>query len=446
MIKKKGFKAASLLMLCGLMIALSACGSTKKNNVDKASTSPSVAASETPAPSESAPVKIINVEFYGKIVEFSSTDAMMAEVKDELKDKYKINDIQVDWGNLEKVVKTGIASGTPADVYQFWPQAMKTFVDNGQALDLTPYLEADGGKWKDSFNQTLLDIGKYDGKYYNVPLASNFSLMIVNKDLFEKAGLTVSDTWSWDQFMAANQALKDKAGTPFGFASHGNPDWLFRNGIMSLAKDQNKLEDLAAGKIAGNDPIYGTTLDNIKKLYDSQLWYPGKGALTATMDENKSAFLQGKVGIIGWVASDTAAFLKSAQEKGINAVVVGWPTMGSSDVILGGADGLFIPANAPHPEAAVEVLKTYLGDKVQAINAAAGYPTGNKNAVIEDPNIKKVVGLAAAIFPHELEQLSPKLTDYVEKQILANYVLGGSSLKDVASDLDKLIKEATAAK
>ncbi|SFT06642.1 ABC transporter substrate-binding protein [Paenibacillus sp. BC26] len=435
--KAAGTVAAALLTAS---LLLSACGSNGGNEGNASSTGNT--SGESNAASSNQPAEKQKITFYGKIVEYTSGEPMVAELQKQLQDKFEIEPIQVDWGNLEKVIKTGIASGSPADVYTYWPGAMKTFVDANQALDLTPYLEANGGEWKNTFNQTLLDMGKFNGKYYNVPLDSNFSVVYVNKDLFDKAGVAVPSNWSWDEFLTASQAIKDKTGVfPFGI-SKDLQSWLFRNGMLSLGKDAGKLEDLSAGNVPATDPILVKPLQNIKDLYDKDLWYPHQGAVTISRDEVKSAFYQGKVAMLAEVSANAKDIITNS--KTFTAVAVEWPHMGQGNVFLGGADGLFIPANAPNKDAAVEVLKAYLGEAVQKINADMGYATANAKLEITDPLIKSIAAMATNIYPGELINLSPKITDYINNQIIPDYVLGGQSEQQVLGKMDELRKEAIA--
>ncbi|MDG0791555.1 extracellular solute-binding protein [Cohnella ginsengisoli] len=373
--------------------------------------------------------------FYGKIVEYTSGEKMVAAMQDQLKDKYEIDSIQVDWANLEKVVKTGIASGSPADVYEFWPQNMKTFVTAQQALDLTPYLEANGGEWKNAFNQTLLDLGKYDGKYYAVPLGSNFSVVYVNKDIFDKAGVEVPTEWTWDKFLEASKAIKDKAGVyPFAIGKDLQ-NWLARNGVMSLGVSEGKQDALAAGEVPATDAIFSTVLKNIKDLYDKQYWYPGKGALTISRDEAKAAFYQGKVAMLAEVSADARGIISGAQ--GLNVAVASWPSMGDKNAVLGGADGLFIPANAKDKDASVELLKSYLSADVQKIHADEGYAAANVNVQVSDPVVQSIMQLSADVQAKEFYNLGPKISDFFDKELISSYVLG-SSESDVLGKLEKL--------
>jgi ABC-type glycerol-3-phosphate transport system substrate-binding protein len=436
-VKKLGVFGSLMLVL---ILLVTACGGNSGNTGKASNASPSAEpsiAEATPSETQSAaPIKKKNIKFYGKIVEYTSGEKMVTELQEELKEKYNIEGIQVDWANLEKIIKTGIASSSPADIYEFWPQNMKTFADANQALDLTPYLEADDGAWKKTFNPTLLELGNFDGKYISVPLGSNFSVIYVNNSIFEQAGIPVPTNWTWEEFLTASKAIKDKTDK-FAFAIGKEKDiqpWLARNGILSLGKSEGKLDELAAGTVPGTDPIFSKVLNNIKDLYDNQYWYPGKGALTVSRDEAKSAFYQGKVAMLAEVSANAGSIIADAKDFSVS--VVSWPAMGSENAVLGGADGLFIPANVADKDAAVEVLKTYLNDKIQKIHADEGYAAANVNVQVSDPVIKSIMDLSTDVQAKEFYNLGPKVAAYFEQEFIPNYVLGQSE----ASVLDKLEK------
>jgi ABC-type glycerol-3-phosphate transport system substrate-binding protein len=377
--------------------------------------------------------------FYGKIVEYTSGVPMTDALQEALADKYEIEAVQVDWGNLQTVIKTGIASGKPADVYQYWPQEMKPFVDANMALDLTPYLEADNGKWLEEFGPTL-ETGKYNGKYYNLPMDTNFPVIYVNKQIFEKAGVKVPYRWSWDEFITACQTIKEKTDT-FPFVLGSSPDtlsWVIRNGIASWGVAEDKISELVSGSVPVAEMELGTILGNIKDLVDNGYWYPGPGAMTVKRDEAKAAFYQQKVGML----AEVSAFAKSMAEEadGFEVVIVGWPYMfADGDGTLGGCDGLFVPANARNIEGSIEMLKTYLGREIQAIHAEYGYPITNPNVEISDSIVKSAVEHGNYIkASREFTSLSPQITKYIYEVITQEYVLEMKTLSEIVDELESM--------
>ena len=383
------------------------------------------------------------IKFYGKIVEYASGVPMVEALQSQFKDQYDIEGIQVDWGNLDKVIRVGIASGEPADVYQYWPQAISRFVESNMALDLTPYLEANGGEWKKTFIPSALDTGKINGKYYALPLNSNFSLIIANKAAFAKAGVAIPDSWDWDQFQAACKKLKAAGVFPLGNATdNGRADWIYRNGMLSTFKSAGKLDDLVANKIPGTDPLWASVLDKVKKLYDDGYMYPGKGAVTVKNDEVKAAFYQGKVAMMAEIAAGASGTIKDAN---FETVILSWPSMGKQNAVLGGCDGVFIPANAPNKEAAVKILKAYLGKDIQMIHANAGLPIVNAGVDIKDPVTKRVVQVSSDVEIREFGLNLSKVSEYTGKVLLGDLVLGKGT-KTVQDKMEAFRKELLAAK
>jgi ABC-type glycerol-3-phosphate transport system substrate-binding protein len=435
----KGFKKTVLLQLLILLclVVVTACSGTNDATEEETSQAETENAATESTETNQEKSKIV---FYGKIVEYSSGEPMVTALQEELKDKYDIEGVQVDWANLEKVIKTGIASGAPADVYQYWPMYMNTFVDAQQALDLTPYLEANGGEWKKTFNPGLLELGNFNGKYYNVPLNSNFSVIYANADLFEQAGVEIPSKWSWEQFMNVSKTIEEKTDAfPFAIASEPTVQtWLARNGILSIGKSENKIDALANGEIPTTDPLFATVLTNIKALYDSKYWYPGEGALTVSRDEVKAAFYQGKVAMLAEVSANAKSIVEGAP---FQVVPIMWPAMGAETAFLGGADGLFIPANAKDKDASVEVLKVYLGEKIQTIHADAGFAIANVNVKVSDPVISSLSEMNNYIISKEFFNISPKMKDYADKQLIAEFILG-KSLDEVLGELEKIRLEA----
>jgi hypothetical protein len=132
------------------------------------------------------------------------------------------------------------------------------------------------------------------------------------------------------------------------------------------------------------------------------------------------------------------------EKSGINSfnvVPVMWPAMGAETAFLGGADGLFIPANAKDKDASVEVLKAYLGEKIQTIHADAGFAIANVNVKVSDPVISSLSEMNSYIISKEFFNISPKMKDYADKQLIAEFILG-KSLDEVLGELEKIRLEA----
>jgi len=436
MTKKKTF---GLALATAMTLLVSACGGADKEPAAGGAQASEAPASASASGGDKAGGEKVSIKFFGMNMAYTSMEKMGAELQKKLP-QYDIELLTVDTGTIDTAIRTGIAGGSPADIYFYWPQNMGNLVKDRLALDLTPYLEANNGEWKNTFTPELLDLGKIDGKYYNVPFGSAYPVILVNNDIFAQAGVEPKQEMTWEEFMAISEQIKQKTGaSPFAVSSE--PDrqsWLIRQGVMSLANADGKLEALSKGEVEASGGYYEQALNHIKDLYSKGYWYPGEGALNITRDEINAAFLQGKVGMLAEVAG-TALSISEAAE--FDVTVVKWPAMGPETVLLGGANGYFIPANASNPDAAVEVLKTLLGQEIQSIHLAHGYPPANRTITVENPVLQQIMTFTEDLYPFEFHTKESKLKSYYEGEMVPNYLMG-AKIKDVLGQLDKLRQDA----
>jgi ABC-type glycerol-3-phosphate transport system substrate-binding protein len=374
----------------------------------------------------------------------SADDKVSGEVVKKIQAKFTdLNVVSKQWetSNAEKTIKTSIASGQPIDLAMYWPNQMDTFVNADMALDLTPYLEENGGAWKKSFTDDALKIGEYNGKVYAVPYASVYPLIEVNKDILDKAGVTIPDgSWTWDEFIKTCATIKEKTGIyPVGI----NKDWAswtVRNGLLSSWTDKTKMEEFIAGKIPFTDPAVVKVFDSAKELYTNYA-YPGEGAISATLDQVNIAFKQGKIAMkfdVNFLAS------QSIKDSGLkNIQIVSWPKMGSLDYVLGGSNGYMIPANTQHPKEAIEVMKYITSPEIMQLYVDNGTAVTVKDVKSSDPNFALYSKDCLKIYPKEVMQLSPQINDYIDKKTPSNYIFNGKTALD---EIEKLRQEALNAK
>lgn len=418
------------LLLAVLMIASVFAGCAKSEpakteDPQTSETADSAKADTTEAPTEEQPASTEkkDINFYAKIVEYAGGPEACEKMQELLADKYNIECLQVDWGNLATVIRTGIASGEPCDVYEYWTQNMQSFADEGMALDLTDYLEADDGAWKKTLSAAGLESACINGRYYAVPITSNFTLMLANKTLLDENGIEIPENWTWDVFMDFCKKAQDAGLFAVGMGTDNRTsDWFIRNGLLSASVSAGKYEDMYSGKVATDDPIFTEVLTNVKDMYDAKYVYPGDGAVTVSADETKAAFYQQKVALYACTSSQAAA---NAAEADFEVVVLPWPSMGDTNAVLGGCDAVFIPSNVADPEAAVEVIKTYTSAEVQSVLAEGGIPVANVDVKASNPVTQKAIDISNSVYPFEFVALNDELFEYSYSSSLADLVLNG---------------------
>ena len=383
-----------------------------------------------------------DILFYGKIVEYSSGEPTCEKLEEIMADKYNIESLQVDWGNLEQVIRTGIASGDPCDIYNYWPKYIETLANDGLCLDLTPYLDADGGAWRNTFNPEMLKLGEVDGKIYAVPTTPNFIIALANKELFDQAGVDLPENgyWAWDDFLSDCEKFLAAGIFPMAVPTDNQKsNTIWESGVYALAQDAGLIEEIKNNEVPYTHEIFEEAFTRTKDLYDNEYLYPGEGAVSLTSDESRAAFAQGKVAICVDLAAGASGVVNSLD---FETVIIPMPSMGSQTVGELNSDGLFIPANVKDVDAAIEVLKAYTSPEVQIINCEHGFAVATAGLEPDDPTAQQLIEIASNVTDVGSDQmLSSELTDYKANQVLAEIVLGGG-VESAMEILEGLRQEA----
>ena len=194
--------------------------------------------------------------------------------------------------NYNTVLSTALAGGTGPDIVQ--ARSYGT-LGVGKPDYLVP-LDKSAVPELSNFPDSALaaETMRADGKLYAVPLASQTMLIIYNKELFEKAGVTPPGTW--DELVTVSKTLKDKGITPFGNGTA--TAWQNETIVGALLSSQiGKAfeQDVLAGKADFTDPRFVgalSKLDEIKTYFapnfsgvdyaaSQQLFATGRAAMFA---------------------------------------------------------------------------------------------------------------------------------------------------------------------
>ena len=112
------------------------------------------------------------------------------------------------WNDYFTKIQTLWASGDSAaipDVLFLWPTPR--YAADGVLENLDSYIEA-AGYDLDDYWPALLESAMYDGSVYGFPRDIGLEVLYYNKDIFDEAGVAYpDDTWTWDDFLAAAEAL-----------------------------------------------------------------------------------------------------------------------------------------------------------------------------------------------------------------------------------------------
>jgi ABC-type glycerol-3-phosphate transport system substrate-binding protein len=326
----------------------------------------------------------------------------------------------------ETTLKAAFAAGEAVDIVFYWPTEMRNFLDGNMALDLTPYLNADP-QWKNSWGDTI-KVGEYDGKIVAVPIGTVYPMMLINRDLAAKAGVTIKDQWTWAEFLDVCRKIKTTLPDVFPLGVNAEWScWFTRNALMQIWDTEAELNSFCNGNIPFTDPRIKTAFDNIKFFYDNNYFYPGEGALATTNDQVVSAFVRQRVAIMPYVNSMVGQLKQETIAGAFEPVILTWPNMGkpSMNYLITNADGYFIMSNTKQPDKAVEVLKYLTSTEVMQVMADAGTVVPVKGIRSSDPDYAQYGRDLSLAYPTEVVKTSSEIFDYIMYHTPANYVLYG---------------------
>lgn len=223
---------AAVMAAASLTFALTACGSGFGSS--------SSSASQTPG----KPITIL----IG-----SSGDAETTSVKDAVAAWSAKSGVQATVrtaSNLNQELAQGFAAKTPPDVFYLSADAMAGYAANGSLLAYGDSLSN-----KADFYDSLVKNFTYKDKLYCAPKDFSTLQLVINTDLWTKAGLTDADVpTTWDQLSTV--AKKLTSGTTTGLVMSGE---YARFGAFMVAAGGNLMNDTSTAATANS-------AENIKAL------------------------------------------------------------------------------------------------------------------------------------------------------------------------------------
>lgn len=111
-----------------------------------------------------------------------------------------------DTGNLK--LDSSLAGGAPIDVFiSYAPAKLFQRVSNGLAIDLSDRIDGDPDlKEFGPSAETPANIFS-DGKAFSVPAQKSPTIVVLNQTMLDKAGITLGDTWTYDDFTSVAAEL-----------------------------------------------------------------------------------------------------------------------------------------------------------------------------------------------------------------------------------------------
>ncbi len=121
-----------------------------------------------------------------------------------------------DWSGYWDKVSTMAAGGKLPDIMQQDYAYIAQFQESNQLADLTPFIE-DGTIDTANIPESIIESGKINGSVYALSLGSNAPMMIYDKEIVEKAGVTIPEQPTIDEIYEIGQIIYEKTGVQTHF-------------------------------------------------------------------------------------------------------------------------------------------------------------------------------------------------------------------------------------
>jgi len=357
-------------------------------------------------------------------------DAFQAENPD-----IKINIEVVPWDTLLQRLTTDVAGGSAPDISIIGTRWLLDFASQGVAEPIDGYLTPE---FKGTFIDTFMAPGVIEGQTMGLPVAASARAMMVNMDLYEKAGASPPKTW--DELYEASKKIAALPET-FAFGLQGKEIETDAYYYYSLWTHGGDI--LKADGTSGLDTPEALEAANLyKKMIDEGLTQPSP--TNYTREDVFNLFKQGKVGTI-FTFPMLIPQIK-AEAPDLKYQILPFPE-GKAKATYGVTDTLMVFADSDAKEAAWKFIEfAYKDEWREKFDMGEGFLPVTKNVAAlpyftEDPD---VAGFAAGL-PYA--KFAPTIANWEEiadvtvrtmQQIYLGEVTPEDGLKAAAGAINKI--------
>jgi len=382
-----------------------------------------------------------NIAYYEKGVNgwFSDMQATHPEVQLEWIDKKG-----TEWATY---FQTQLAGGEIPDVLEIQGTLWVEYADMGAIMNLQPYLDKDSA-YANGFNPDLLDQMKLGGDNYMIPFHMTPSHLLINKIMFEDAGLKEPPK-TFEEL--AEYSRKMSKGEFEGFLTL-NFDWFYwpifkTNGVDILTPDNKKA--------AFNTPAAAKTLATLRDL-------TAEGAIskiswTGRWNEPNNAFAAGNIGMYNAVGLIIPTIRAAGSPLGTPETLDSAPFPGEWSYC--NYHGVAITSSSKYPDMAWELAKIISSDKwgedrLRVLSLLCGRKNVDERVVNsaqfikDDPVSAKALQTALQVTDHftgvlkipQNERVKEAVYRQVQKAVFGE-VDPSTALAEAERDVNKILSE-----
>lgn len=372
---KKQVVRSMIAMLCavGIVGGITGCGNSTEekqaNQVKEADTSKDTtqeSANGGPATVEEP----ITIELWHTRGEGKNGDEM-ARVVDEFNktNEYGITVESTYIGaydeTLSKAVTAIGAGDNPTLVLLAATPGVDTLASMDCLADLTPYIERDNFDL-DNINEAFTYKMYYNDEIISMPYVRSCTVILYNKDLFDKAGISDIPT-DWAEFSKACKTVTEKTGA-YGFITTPDATYFQNTWLRSMGGDGIISQDGNGASCLDDGTMETLLTDWLHGVEDGWMMQYDP----TNSDAVNEAFSNGRVAAVSVSSGSLTSYIDLANEAGITLGTASMPGYsGKSTAEIGGGNIAIIKNNSNDQQiaAAWEFIKCLLEDENVATNA-----------------------------------------------------------------------------
>ena len=312
-------------------------------------------------------------------------------------------------GDLRSAVTADVASKAGQyDVVTIGAYETPQWGANGWLVDLTPALESDSAYDVADILPPVRDALTHDGKLFAVPFYGESSILMYNKEVLDKAGVTLGNNPTWQE--VADAAKKVKTSNMAGICMRGKPGWgdLFApltTVVQTFGGNwYNQQWDATV-----NTPEWKEAVGFYKKMLDES---GEKDPVSYSFNECLTALKEGKAAM--WADASVAASMLEASDSPVKGKM-GYAHMPVNKTKEAGwlwSWNLAVPATTKNKDAAIKFVKWATSKEyIKLVGQKIGWsnvPPGSRTSTYELPEYKDAAKAYGPITLEVMSAVNPK--------------------------------------
>lgn len=339
---------------------------------------------------------------------------------------------------------TQIAGGNMPDVIQQGYGVLFEYIANGAVVPLDDYV----GKSLDisKFDQSAIDAGTVDGKFYALSIGANSHMAMFNTRLFEEAGIVPGETfdpygYTYDELKAFAAAIKEATGVA---------------GTDDNTADYQNFSDFVGQKGANlynEDNSYGPTQEIVEEYWST--WEairnaggtppgPESAGLAGVAELSQQGVVTGRSAMT-YLWSNQLVGVQSLMEDKLGAAMYpNTPEMIPGSIVQP-SQFVCLTRDSVDPEAATAYMSAFVNDidMTGILGLERGIPSQSEVRAALQPNLNETEALSVEFFDKiqgktaALPPPPPSGANEVEQtfeRLAVAVLLGERSIPEVATD------------